>query len=263
MSAISGVAVATISDTADPLAKGRVLIRLSNQTSRGTQEWAPVVSAVSPGGQLKVDDEVVVAFENGDLARPYVIGMLWQGSSPPPEQKATETVHLPTGTTLHPITGGTGANGSSVCATTADLQRQAAPWLASAECLMRVLALLKPLIDMVKTLPSASPSSLQQFAKAAADLQPFLLMNTPAQAIPLVKDLLCLSLQSLMCLQSAAPADQARAAIGIQGVLDLGRVFFEIAGVPPIRLSVLSNPAGLSSDITAIQATVAALGGCA
>jgi Uncharacterized protein conserved in bacteria len=261
MSAISGVAVATISDTADPLAKGRVQIHLSSQTPRGTQEWAQVVSAVSPGRQLKVDDEVLVAFENGDPARPYVIGMLWQNVSPPPEQKGTEKVQLPAGGAFHPIVRGAGVEGPSICATTADLQRQVAPWLASTACLLRVLALLKPLIDIVKTLPP-QPRSLVEFAKAAEALQPFLLMNTPASAIPLVKDLLCLSLQSLTCLQSLSPPDQARAAVGIQGVLDLAGVFFGIAGVQSIRLSVLSDPAGLSADISAIQAAAATLGGC-
>jgi hypothetical protein len=128
--------------------------------------------------------------------------------------------------------------------------------------LLRVLALLKPLIDVVKTLPSPPPASLAEFGKAAAALQPYLLMNTAASVLPLVKDLLCLALQSLTCLQSLPPADQARAAVGIQGVLDLGSVFFSIAGVPPIRLSVLSNPAGLAADISAMQAVVAALGGC-
>jgi hypothetical protein len=262
MGATSGVAVATISDVADPLAKGRVLIRLSSATPRGT-EWAPVVSAIGPSMQLKTNDEVLVAFENGDPARPYVIGMLWQGSSSPPEQKGTEAVHLPTGGAFRPIVGGAGGNGSSVCATAMDLQRQTAPWLASTECLLRVLALLKPLIDIVKTLPSGPPASLAEFAKAAMALQPYLLMNTPAQAIPLVKDLLCLTLQSLTCLQSLPSADQARAAVGIQGVLDLAGVFFGIAGVQPIRLSVLTNPGGLAADISAIQAVVAALGGCA
>jgi hypothetical protein len=261
MSAMSGVAVATISDVADPLAKGRVLIRLSSETTRG-QEWAPVVSAVGPGGQLEVDDEVLVAFENGDPARPYVIGMLWQGGAAPPEQKGTTTVHLPNGASLHPIGVGAGAGGSGVCATTADLQRQVAPWLASTACLLRVLALLKPLIDVVNALPSPSPKSLAAFDKAAADLQPCLTMNTPLGAVPLVRDLLCLTLQSLTCLQTLPPADQARAAVGIQGVLDLGGVFFGIAGVAPIRLSVVTNPAGLPADISAIQAVVAALGGC-
>jgi hypothetical protein len=125
-----------------------------------------------------------------------------------------------------------------------------------------VLALLKPLIDVVKALPSPQPRSLVEFAKAAESLQPYLLMNTPLSAIPLVKDLLCLTLQSLTCLQSLPLSDQARAAVGIQGVLDLGAVFFSIAGVSPIRLSVLSNPAELVADISTIQAAVAALDGC-
>ncbi|MEG9437135.1 hypothetical protein JAO29_13330 [Edaphobacter sp. HDX4] len=259
MSTISGVAVATISDLADPLAQGRVLIRLSGPMATGTQEWAQVVSAVGPDGQLQVNDKVLVAFENSDPNRPYVIGRLWQGSSSPPEQAGTHAVRLPSGASLHPIAG---ADGSSICAASADLERQVAPWLASTEPLLRVLALLKPLIEIVKTLPSAPPASLKEFARAAMALQPALLMNSPADAVPLVRDLLCLSLQSLTCLESLPPVEQARAAIGIQGVLDLGRSFFEIAGVPPIRLSVLSDPAGLLADIDAVRAAVDALSGC-
>jgi len=30
-------------------------------------------------------DEVLVAFEQGDLSRPYVVGMLWNGADAPPE----------------------------------------------------------------------------------------------------------------------------------------------------------------------------------
>jgi len=259
MSAINGVAVATVSNEVDPLAKGRVQIRMPNQISRDAQVWAPVVSSTGSVWRPDAGDEVLVAFDNGDSARPYVIGLLLKASSPPPDQKGTEMLHLPTGTSLHPIAGGDGA---SACATTADLQRQVAPWLASTECLLRVLALLKPLIDVVKALPSPQPRSLVEFAKAAESLQPYLLMNTPLSAIPLVKDLLCLTLQSLTCLQSLPLSDQARAAVGIQGVLDLGSVFFSIAGVSPIRLSVLSNPAELVADISTIQAAVAALDGC-
>ena len=263
MGAINGVAVATISNITDPLAKGRVLIRLSNQTVKDGQEWATVVSARGTIVQFEVGDEVLVAFETGDFARPYVIGMLWQGGAAPPEQAGAGTVHLPAGGVLHPITGGMGANGASICATTADLQRQAAPWLASMECLLRVLALLKPLIEIVKTLPSPAPASIVEFDEAATTLAPFLIMNSPASALSLVKDLLCLTLQSLKCLQSLPPAEQSQAAVGIQGVLDLGAVFFGLAGVTPIRLSVLSNPAGLVADINTVQAVVNALGGCA
>src|SRR5215475_11735661 len=172
MGAISGVAVAKISEITDPQSKGRVQISLPNQTSLGTL-WAPVATAVGRGEQLEEGDEGLVAFESGDPRRPFVIGLLQQRTSPPPEQAGTTTVHLPGGRALHPIQSGSGTGGSSICATTADLQRQTAPWLASTECLLRVLALLKPLIDIVKTLPSPPPASLTEFAKAAVALQPF------------------------------------------------------------------------------------------
>lgn len=99
---------------------------------------------------------------------------------------------------------------------------------------------------------------------AAADLHPCLLIGTTARALPLVRDLLCLSLQSLECLSDrpTPPSELVRAAGGIQGVLDLGRPFFTVAGVTPIRLSVLTDPGALTSDTKALQSVVAALGGC-
>ncbi|MFD1905953.1 phage baseplate assembly protein V [Paenibacillus rhizoplanae] len=32
-----------------------------------------------------MEDEVLVAFENGDVNRPYIIGSLWNGQDLPPE----------------------------------------------------------------------------------------------------------------------------------------------------------------------------------
>jgi hypothetical protein len=163
---------------------------------------------------------------------------------------------------LHPIIEADDA--STDCAMTADLQRQTAASLASAECLLKILALLKPLIDVINHLPSPSPSSLQEFDKAAVDLAPCFLMGTAGGALPLVRDLLCLSLRSLECLrdQSASASDVLRAAAGIQGVLDLGGPFFSLAGLTLVRLAVLSDPSALDSDITALQSAADALGGC-
>lgn len=259
---MSVVSVAVVSDVKDPLDLGRAQVRLSVQAG-GAQEWARVVSSpVGPAQarlQLEVGDEVLVVFEEGDSRRPFVIGKLWNGAQPAPT--GAKAVHLPTGSILHAIAENTGA--SIDCSMTADLQRQAAPWLASAECLLKILALLKPLIDVVGHLPTPTPSALQEFAEAADDLRPCLLMGT-TRALPLVRDLLCLSLQSLECLSDrpALPSELTRAAEGIQGILDLGRPFFAVAGVAPVRLSVLVDPGALSSDIQALRSTVDALGGC-
>jgi hypothetical protein len=242
---------------------GRVQVRLSPPAG-GAREWARVVSApVGPtqtGLQLGVSDQVLVAFEEGDPSRPFVIGKVWNGTRSVP--LGAPAVHLPTGSILHPIVGDD--EPSFNCVLTADLQRQTAAWLASTECLLKILALVKPLIDVIEHLPTPLPSTLQEFAKAAADLRPCLLIGTTAGALPLVRDLLCLSLQSLECLSDRPrpPSELARAAGGIQGVLDLGRPFFAVAGVAPIRLSVLTDPSALPSDSKALQSAVAALGGC-
>ena len=262
--ATNGVATAVVSEIKDPAGLGRIRIQLPVHAGDG-KEWARVVSPLGlslTAIGFDVGDEVVVAFESGDVARPIVLGHLWNGADAPPESADAQTVQLPTGATLHPIVAaGTASTG---CGMTADLQRQTAPWLASAECVLKILALLKPLIDLINQLPSPSPSSLQAFDKAAIDLAPCFLMGTPAGAIPLVRDLLCLSGRSLECLrdQSASASDVSRAAAGVQGVLDLGGPFFSRAGVTPFRLSVLSDPGALDSDISALRSTADALGGC-
>src|SRR5437588_9376794 len=88
------------------------------------------------------------------------------------------------------------------CALTFSLMLQIAPFLAATECLLKVLKLLKPLIDVVQGLPMPPVKALQDFAKAAVDLAPCLLVPTPASIIPFIKDLLCLILKVLNCLLS-------------------------------------------------------------
>ena len=84
-------------DNQDPLQLGRVLVRVpavDGGKERG--QWARVATARA-GAQRgtwlipDVDDEILLAFEAGDAARPYVIGSLWGSASTPPEQMAPGT----------------------------------------------------------------------------------------------------------------------------------------------------------------------------
>lgn len=88
-----GVHVATVVDIKDPDSQGRVKIRLpwSPDSSSATCEvWARLAAFMAGSNRgawfvPDVQDEVLVAFEGGDPSRPFVLGMLWNGSDSPPE----------------------------------------------------------------------------------------------------------------------------------------------------------------------------------
>ncbi len=93
------------------------------------------------------------------------------------------------------------------CSMTFNLMLQVAPLLANMDCLLKILKLIKPLIDVVKSLgpppdPIKLPKAITDFVKAANDLIPCLLIPTPASILPFLKDLLCLILKTLKCLLS-------------------------------------------------------------
>ena len=77
---------------------------------------------------------------------------------------------------------------------------QLAPFLAAMDCLLKILALIKPLIDIIKGLPFPPLSAIKDFIKAAADVSKCFLMfaNIPF----FIKDVLCVILKALRCLIS-------------------------------------------------------------
>jgi len=91
---IYGVVVGVVIDNdsanhSDKPGPGRVKVKIP---LLGMQEsnWARIMSfmAGSDRGAFflpEKDDEVLVAFENGDVNRPYIIGALWNGKDTPPE----------------------------------------------------------------------------------------------------------------------------------------------------------------------------------
>jgi uncharacterized protein involved in type VI secretion and phage assembly len=102
---VPGVVPGLVLEDADPAELARVRVHLP-VLGEDVKLWARVaVPLAGPGaGTLwvpRAGDEVLVAFELGDPARPYVVGSLWSEQDPPPEveQDVREVLllHTPSG----------------------------------------------------------------------------------------------------------------------------------------------------------------------
>ncbi len=83
-----GVAVGVVTDIRDPEARGRVRLQLPWLSDDYVTDWARVAhpEAGDQRGVMsgpEVGDEVLVAFEQGDVRRPYVVGGLYNGRDLP------------------------------------------------------------------------------------------------------------------------------------------------------------------------------------
>jgi uncharacterized protein involved in type VI secretion and phage assembly len=92
MKPFSAVGTAVVVDNIDPENSGRVKVRVAQAGAAakdGAEAWARVATLMAGrnrGTWFMPDpgDEVLVAFDAGDVGRPYVIGALWSGSDAPP-----------------------------------------------------------------------------------------------------------------------------------------------------------------------------------
>jgi phage protein D len=87
-SGINGVVVALVTNNDDPDKGGRVKLKFPWLADDYESDWARLVSlgAGPDSGAVwlpEVNDEVLVAFEFGDIRRPYVVGGLWNGVDKP------------------------------------------------------------------------------------------------------------------------------------------------------------------------------------
>jgi uncharacterized protein involved in type VI secretion and phage assembly len=88
-----GVAFAIVTNNSDPEGLARVKVALPWLGEAAESDWARVVAPMA-GPQRgvyflpEVDDEVLVAFEQGSPAAPYVLGGLWNGKDKPPESNS-------------------------------------------------------------------------------------------------------------------------------------------------------------------------------
>jgi uncharacterized protein involved in type VI secretion and phage assembly len=92
---IYGVAVAQVIDNLDLERLGRV--QLAFPWFPGIEPWARVATVSAGNGRgtyfiPQIGDEVLVAFNHGDIREPYVIGSLWNGADTPPVSDLTAPV---------------------------------------------------------------------------------------------------------------------------------------------------------------------------
>ncbi len=92
-SQILGVVAALVTDNKDPEERGRIKIKFPWMGDEAGEAWARLVTLMSGNNRgivfyPDVDDEVLVAFEHGDIDSPYIIGALWNGVDKPPEKNS-------------------------------------------------------------------------------------------------------------------------------------------------------------------------------
>lgn len=134
-----------------------------------------------------------------------------------PKPKLPE-IRLPTGGSIKGIADLTRGIPSD-CSLNFSLALQLAPIMASIECLVKLLGLIKPLIEVIKAIPSLNAIKIGQavsdFLPAAEAVAPCLLVPTPLAMIPFVKDILALIIAMLRCL-----IQQLRSILAVLGDLE-------------------------------------------
>ena len=88
---IYGVVAAIVTNNKDPEGAGRVKVKYPWLSETDESYWARVAAPMAGKGRgiyflPEVEDEVLVAFEQGDWRFPYVVGALWNGKDAPPEK---------------------------------------------------------------------------------------------------------------------------------------------------------------------------------
>jgi hypothetical protein len=159
-------------------------------------------------------------------------------------------INLPTGGTLSAFSD-LSKGIPSDCSLTFSLMLQIAPFLASTECLLKVLGLIGPLIEFVKAVPDPIKlaSCVPKFLKAAEAVLPCVAVVTGLGIIPFLKDLLCLIIKALNCF-----LQQMKSLLGIMGGLSIQLSLAQSAGDTD-RMSAIQceqeNAQTLAANMTA------------
>ncbi len=84
-----GVVVGIVTNNQDPDKMARVRVKFPWLSDDHESWWARIAAPMAGAGRgvyfvPEVNDEVLVAFEHGDVRSPYVVGGLWNGQDAPP-----------------------------------------------------------------------------------------------------------------------------------------------------------------------------------
>lgn len=92
---VNGIVIGLVNDLADPQNLGRIRVTFPYLGSQ-LSDWARLVTPMAGKDRgmffrPEVDDEVLVAFELGDVRRPYILGSLWSTTDTPPADDGNAT----------------------------------------------------------------------------------------------------------------------------------------------------------------------------
>lgn len=90
---IYGVVVGVVTNNKDPDKLGRIKVQFPWLSEENESHWARLATLMAGANRgtvffPEVGDEVLVAFEHGDIRFPYIIGALWNGMDTPPHDNA-------------------------------------------------------------------------------------------------------------------------------------------------------------------------------
>lgn len=91
---ISGVVVGLVTDNNDPNGQGRVKLRFPWRSSSDKTSWVRLAVPMTGNDRgtyfvPEVGDEVLVAFDHGQIDQPFVVGCLWNGKDKPPDANSS------------------------------------------------------------------------------------------------------------------------------------------------------------------------------
>lgn len=87
---VEGIVLGIVTNNQDPENMGRVKVKFPWLEDSDESYWARVATLMAGKDRgtfflPEVEDEVLVAFDHGDINHPYVMGTLWNGVDTPPE----------------------------------------------------------------------------------------------------------------------------------------------------------------------------------